>query len=271
MSNLSSSHSGLALLLTVLAMLVFAFFAFMGTEYLCDGDHMRVALFCLPAFLILGCFVWLAQRIKLGRKKNTALEITSLVGALCIVLVGMVPFSQFVYTIEHEAEINQLVEDSRDAAMSIDSLYENYANERVADYKRYNNNKATKKTRSLHRRLFPEDRDSIVQQRAGWLATLHTIDLWNVATARNLHHIITASEQWTEQYAEVSAIIYQGEQSEPFSVDNSDIRERYAQFTTFHWPLTRWSVIAGLVCSVLMSVSYIVCTRSRNKSQGNRA
>lgn len=269
----------MALLLTSLALLVFAFFAFMGTEYLLEGDHRMVALCCLPSAIVLGYFIWMAQKVKHGRKKNIALEVTLLTGAICIVLVGMVPFSQFVYTIEHEREINQLVSDARDSARCVDSLYHDYAGKRVAAYKRHlrSDRYRTLKVESLERRLLATVSDTIEAQRDAWLDSLHTIDLWNPATARNLYHIITASEEWTRQYAEVSAVIYRGEPDvndepcAPFAIDNSDIRQRYARFTTFHWPLTAWSVVAGVVCCVLMSLYYMACTRSRNKYQGNRA
>lgn len=275
LTNLSTNASGLALLLTSLALLVFAFFAFMGTEYLLEGDHRMVALCCLPSAIILLVFIVIARNIKRGRKKNTALETTLLAGAICIVLVGMVPFSQFVYTIEHEQEINQLVGDARMAARDVDSLYHDYAEQRVTAYKKYlrSDRYRTLKVESLRRRLLATVSDTVETQRDAWLDSLHTINLWNPATARNLYHIITASEEWTRQYAEVSAVIYRGEPDvndepcAPFAIDNSDIRQRYGRFTTFHWPLTTWSVVAGLVCCVLMSLYYVACTRSRNKYQ----
>lgn len=274
-----SGSSGLALLLTILSLLVFAFFAFMGLEYLLEGNHVAAVLICLGGALLLGLCIRLACWGKSTRQKHKgfAIEIASLVVAALLLYLGRTPFSQFMYVVNHEQEINTLVVEARDNASRIDTAYLDYAEKRVADYerlllkgKKVDRHTAELKVKSLKRRLLPEELTSVSRERREWLDQLQHVNLWNIATAKNLKHILSASDDWVNQYAEVSHLIYEGEESEPFAMTSDDIKNRYAEFTTPR-PANLWSNVAMAVCCVLMLTYYVQSLRARSRFQGRRA
>lgn len=275
---LKSGSSGLALLLTILSLLAFAFAAFMGLEYLLEGNHLIAVLICLGGMLLLALCIRMACWGKVTRKKRQGyvIEILSLLGAAVILYFGRTPFSQFVYVVNHEQDINSLVVEARDNASKIDTAYDAYAQKRLDNYERYlKKNKegsqvVGQKVNSLKRRLQPDDMSLVRDERTAWLDKLQKVNVWNIATPKNLYYLISASDDWVEQYAEVSSMMYEGEKSEPFTLQIDAIKDRYKEFTTVR-PADRWSNIAMAACCLLILTFYIVSRRSKSRYQGRRS
>ena len=274
-----SGSSGLALLLTILSLLAFVFIAFMGLEYLLEGNHWLALLICLAGAGLLGLCIWLACWGKSTREKHKgfAIEIISLLVAAVLLYLGRTPFTQFMYVVDHKQDINNLVMAARDNASRIDTAYLDYANQRLKDYEKVlkkgkdtDGHAVNMKVKSLTRRLLPDELESLRDERKAWLDELQQVNVWNLSTAKNLNHIITASDDWIGQYATVSSLIYEGETCEPFAMTSDDIKSQYEVFTTpreANWT----STIAMLVCCVLILTYYIQCLRAKNKYQGHRA
>ncbi|MBR5685220.1 MAG: hypothetical protein IKX18_03585 [Muribaculaceae bacterium] len=276
---LKTGSSGLALLLTILSLLAFAFMAFMGLEYLLEGNHLVAVLICLGGMALLGLCIRMACWGKETRKKKQgyAIEILSLLAAGIILYFGRTPFSQFVYVVNHQQDINNLVVEARDRACKIDTAYDEYAHKRLAAYERYlkktvkdNQHTVSMKVRSLERRLLPEDMTEVQDERKDWLDQLQNVNVWNIATAKNLGYLISASDDWVKQYADVSNFMYEGERCEPFVMQGDDIKDRYKEFTTPRTP-DRLSNIAMAVCCLLILTFYIVSLRSKSRYKGRRA
>ncbi len=268
-----SGSAGVALFLTVVSLLVFAVFSFMGLGYLYDGDLRLSLLVSLAGFFLLCLCLWLACRVKTERKRRLPLEVISLFGAATILFCGRTPFSQFVHILENKDSIDNLAEQARNSAVGLDSAYLSYVNNRITNYEKYlmNDSSAKAKLNSLNRRLLPKDWAQISQERKDWIDQLENLNIWNPGTAKNLSYIIAASEEWVNQYAEVSSIIYSGEKgAEPFSMPIDDMKSRYAEFTTTQAP-DNWSNIAMIVCCVSILAFYIQSNRARNKYKGRRA
>lgn len=263
-----NGSAGIALLLTVLSILVFAFMVFMGTEYLLKGDHLRSVICCVVFLLIMGLCIWLSCWGKTTRNKyvGRVIEILSLVVAAVALYIGRTPFSQFVYIIEHENEINTLVQDARSKALGVDSAYINYADGRIEAYRKYlTKNKqhdVALKVRSLKRRLKPDSIGIVSDERHDWLTSWHKLNIWNISTPKNLYNVIEASNEWGEQYAEISRIIYKGEDCQPFAVE--DIETSVSKLSQTQTP-GKWSNIAMAVCCILILTFYIQCVRSRSR------
>lgn len=273
-----SGSSGLALLLTIVSLLVFAFFAFMGLEYLLGGDHVVSLLICLSGLALVGLCLKLACWGKSTRmkRKGFVIEVLSLLVIAVLLFFARRPFSQFVYVVNHEQEIESLVIEARDTAYRIDTAYQEYAEKRLADYKRHltragknGQQQAEQNVSSLRRRLLPDSVTVVREERGRWLDGLQKVNVWNVATAKNLNYIITASEDWVEQYAQVSSIIYKGEKCDPFAMEVGDIKDRYDVLTTEQKP-DLWSDIAMAVCCLLILTYYIQCLRARSRYQKYR-
>ena len=269
-----SGSSGAALLLTTLFLAGFAFFSFMGLSYLYAGDLRWSLLVCLGGVLLLSFFLWLACRTKTERQRRLPLEVISLLGAAAILFLGRAPFSQFIYVLENKSTIDSLATAARNSAAGLDIAYLDYVDNRVKNYRKNlkNDSNANVKVNSLKRRLKPEDLNNISETRKAWIDQLENLNIWNPGTAKNLYHLIGASEKWVAQYANVSRIIYkdEGSATKPFSMPIDDIKGRYAEFTTRHVP-DIWSNIAMIVCCLSIMAFYIQSNRSRNKYKGRRA
>ena len=285
MVNHKHNKGGIALLFTVLALLVFAFFAFMGTEYVFDGNHAIVVPVCVCAAAALTLCVYFACKIKTSRnKKMWFWELLAVLGACVILFIGSVPFSQFVYIIKHSDDVEQLVADAQQNALVVDADYRGYVDNRVSSYnkilQRRNTTNLTREKRvnSLRRRLLPPAIDSIASERKAWLGTMKIINIWNIATARNMHYLIAASDEWSQQYTSISEVIYDGETSQPFSHDsnNSAIKDQYNQLIHYRADDFPRNILFGeglvgllsaLGCGILIAVYYFYCQRPRNKYQ----
>lgn len=274
-----SGSSGLAMLLTIVSLLVFAFFAFMGLEYLLGGDHVISLLITLSGMALVGYCLKLACWGKETRMKNKGrvIEVLSLLAIAVLLFFARTPFSQFVYVVNHEQEIDSLVMEARDAACRIDTAYVEYAEKRLSNYERYlkktkrlSTSQTKQSVASLKRRLLPDSVATVREERKQWLDGVQRVNVWNIATAKNLHYIITASEDWVKQYAALSRVIYEGEKNcEPFTMEVSDIRGRYAALSTAQKPFL-WSDIAMAVCCLLIFTYYIQSLRARSRYQGFR-
>ena len=274
-----SGSSGIALTLTTLSLLTFAFFSFMGMEYLFRGDHRWAIGICLTGLLLLGVFLYLACWGKTTRNKlkGRFFEALALIFAGVILFWGRTPFSQFFYVVEHEKEINALVIEAKQQAHDIDSLYAKYAHNRLTEYRLYDkrhakdSQTATQLVTSIKRRLFPTAIDSIAAERSEWMSGLQTVNVWNIATAKNLNEMISASDEWTKQYATVSQVIYEGEGEgcEPFSLSDNDIQSRFDALTKPIAP-SPLSNIVMVACYILILVYYFQSLRARSRYQGQR-
>ena len=274
-----SGSSGLALLLTIVSLLVFAFFAFMGLEYLLGGDHVAALLICLSGMVLVGFCLRLACWGKETRMKHKGrvIEVVALLAIAVLLFFARIPFSQFVYVVNHEQEIESLVIDARDMASRIDTAYVEYAEKRLTGYENYlkRNTKTGRAQRdrcvsSLKRRLLPDSVSTVREERKQWLDGLQRVNVWNIATAKNLHYIITASEDWVKQYAALSRVAYKGEKEcEPFAMEVTDIKGRYETLSKAQKPFL-WSDIAMAVCCLLIFTYYIQSLRARSRYQGFR-
>ena len=99
----------------------------------------------------------------------------------------------------------------------------------------------------------PAEYDTICAERQRWLMALHDASVWNISTPRNLHYIVTAGQDWTEQYRQVSSIIYKGEKAEPFGSGETLFipGEEYKQFSQPHRPDLS-SLAATIFCCLLI-------------------
>ena len=198
------------------------------------------------------------------KNKGRVIEVLSLLAIAVLLFFARTPFSQFVYVVNHEQEIDSLVMEARDAACRIDTAYVEYAEKRLST------SQTKQSVASLKRRLLPDSVATVREERKQWLDGVQRVNVWNIATAKNLHYIITASEDWVKQYAALSRVIYEGEKDcEPFTMEVSDIKGRYAALSTAQKPFL-WSDIAMAVCCLLIFTYYIQSLRARSRYQGFR-
>lgn len=273
-----NGKAGVALSITIIALLAYFIVAFFGMEYLFDGNHFQAIGFSLLGLVILSASIILMCRSKSNRNKRSGLliEIPSIVVSIIVLFAGSIPFTMFVSVIHHEKEfVNSIAETGKTVGL-IDSCYQAYANCRIAKYESYLKKKHHRTTdarlmvNSLRRRLIPEDMDSIRHERQDWLMSLDTVSIWNISTAKNFHYIITASDDWCDQYRQRSAFFYEGEDTVQFEINKLIMvsQSTYTSLCTPHSP-DSISLLAAAVCIIGILTTYFYIRRPRNRYSGH--
>ena len=252
--------------------------SFYETMQLFEGNHLlAISLVILGAALLSWCItVMCKSKASRDKRKGLPREVAAIMGAIVILGAGSIAFNQFLYVHDHQRQLRETLFRTVDEVSQIDSVYKSYATDRVAAYRtllrkeRYAKAKETAMTRSLRRRLMPADYDSICSDRRRWLASVSDAGVWNISTPRNLHYIVTAGQDWTEQYQRVSAIIYKGEDAQPFGMGETAFAqsEQNRQFASPHRPDSR-SMAATLVCCLLILTTYLHIRRPKSWYAGH--
>lgn len=264
---------GLALLLTLVATALYAYCCFLGLSFCLDGNMAISAFGVLLALVLLG---FAMKKLVMSKMLRNAREGRrgELLSAACLMLIvaaGCPFLSKFLEMRDYSRHgvLEQNVSETIDNVKMIDSSYIAYADKRIKKMKRINKVYG----KSLSRRLKPSGIDSIAKERREWLENISSPNIWNIYTARNIHQLTEAGTAWTEEYANMSAVIYRGEGDETKPFEHSGSTEKTAEFghlvNDLHKPDWR-GIIATLVCFVIMMSNYFVTRRPRTgKGGGN--
>ena len=272
--------TGFALLLTIVALITYAFIALLGLEYLLRGFHAVVFPLIVGGLAALSYCIYVMCKSKASRDKRTGLprEVLSIAGAGVLLFAGSIPFTQFLYVHDHrEALVADMLTTVSEVG-TIDSAYLQYADRRIAAYKRLLKKEKFGKLKqqclvtSLQRRLLPSNREEVSAERQEWLHSIGTPNVWSIATPRNLSRIIEAGEEWTKQYTIVSAIVYKGENEEPFATLTEDSEEKETgnktaslkRFFKRQRPDYR-SLLIATGCCLLILTTYFHIRRPKNR------
>ena len=270
--------AGFALLLTILAILTFGGIAFLGMEYLFEGNHTLAILSTISGVILLSYCLKVMCRSKASRNKRSGLprEIFAIIVAIIILAAGSIPFTQFVYVLDHKQMLHKCLTETVQQVRDIDSLYKDYAQERVRKYKgvlyksRYSSDKVKLMTKSLERRLMPAQYDTVHAQRKEWLGSLTEASVWNISTPRNLHYIVKAGQEWTAEYNKVSSIIYRGEEASAFGTESTAFEPNESHRLLSEPQKPDWrSIMAVLATISLILTTYIHIRRPKSTYVGS--
>lgn len=273
-----NGKAGVALSVTVLALLLFSIAAFYGMEYLYDGDHAIAISSTLVGLTFLSVCIYFMCKSKSSRNKRSGLpiEIISMSVACFVLVLGSIPFNIFISAIEHEkAFVGSITETARNVS-AIDSSYQAYVNRRVTNYERYLNTKKYRTSavrsmaNSLRRRLTPEDMDLVRFERKLWLSELDSVSIWNVSTAKNIRYIVTAGEDWCRQYRLRSSLFYEGEDTTQFEFDKSLLASQsaYERLRAPHL-YGGLGLLTAVFCFIGIFTTYFFIRRPRNRYSGH--
>ena len=289
------NYTGLSLLITSIALLAYQYASFMGLNYMIEGyeigriltvPHFIVSLAAIIVLsIVLCCSIKALCFNKKQRDKRRGLprEIFSAIVIAAILLGESIFFVKFLNIFDSREELTSQMNEMRDAIKTIDEEYNDYVNQRLADYDAYAKSAYKHRKhdfseivrRSLERRLRPEAHDTIATERVVWLAGLHDVSIWNVMTPQNVRSIIDASQEWDKQYAAVSSIIYEHEQRAdgmPYAPFSSKISANAAaewkqRFEAVDMPDYR--TITALVLTLLLILTvYLTIKRPKNVEVG---
>lgn len=286
--NDNSFLNSISWIFSSLALLFYALAAFMGIEYIVRGNHLIALGITLGSSLLLGLCIWSMCRCKISRNKRQALPlgILSAFGALAILIAGIWPISLILYAHDHDSELATLINNTRDYALRVDSLYQDYATARVKAYEEalMKSEKSKKKGKnqkkdigkkakralmvnSLQRRILSPVEDSISTQRTQWLASLPDQNVvYNISTAKNLREVFYAADKWIDEYRLVSVVIYEGEEAQPFSCDEytQSAKDEYNKFCVMKQPDNR-SIGAMAFCIFTLFLTYFFLWKPKSR------
>lgn len=273
-----NGKAGVALSVTVLALLLFSIAAFYGMEYLYDGNHAIAISSTLVGLTILSVCICFMCKSKSSRNKRSGLpiEIISMSVACFVLVLGSIPFNIFMSAVDHEkAFVGSITETARNVSV-IDSSYQAYVNHRVTNYegylktKKYRTSAARSMANSLRRRLTPENMELVRFERQLWLSELDSVSIWNVSTAKNIRYIVTAGEDWCRQYRLRSSLFYEGEDTTQFEFDKSLLASQstYERLRAPH-PYGGLGLLTAIFCIIGIFATYFFIRRPRNRYSGH--
>jgi len=284
---------GIALALSGVALLAFGALTFLGLDYRFEGNlFIAVPLVLLGAAIVIWALVRMCQlkqtlRVREGVVKESAFALL----VFAVLGSASIPFTNFMRVLDHQDEFQAGVDSTVLVVKGVDEAYKTYANERVTNYRQhlrsvwtgssvYNteiagaagntkDEKINSLVNSLQRRLLEINMDSVSKVRNEWLDGLHSINVWNILTPRNISAVGKAGSQWVEEYRIVSEKIYAGESAEPFAMPQLEdkLSSVTSSFTQFHKPDFR-GIIAALACFVFIMIPYIQTRRNTKGKVG---
>ena len=138
MQSNSSFTDTIGWIFSIAALIIYAIVAFYGMEYIFKGNHLIAIGITLAGAVILGLCIWGMCLCKISRNKRCALPlgILAALGASAVLIAGTWPVTLILYAYDHEDELATLINNTRDYALRVDSLYQDYAESRVKAYEK---------------------------------------------------------------------------------------------------------------------------------------
>lgn len=258
-----NNTTGLSLLISLVATSIFGYCSFIGLNYGLKGKWLLSAAIVVFAFALMFFLVLslINSKKNRNRREGRPTEIRSGIMLVAILLFGSVPFTKFLEIYGMRNELNVSVRETVAVVSQIDSAYNEYAQERLHAMK------SKKMRRSLERRLMPQGIEETAQKRQAWLQTIKSPSIWNLYTATNIHHLLHSAETWSKEYTQMSSVMYEGEDCEPFSheVSQKNIDQFNKVFTDFHRP-SGLSVFYSLLCGLCIAICYFLTRRPKNNA-----
>lgn len=263
-----------AMVLALLAVLVFSYIAFLGMLYHETTSSktpvwIAIGILVIVSLCCFGMCYGKAERNKfLGKSVQIALGTVIFV----VLVLAAIPFTNFLDVLGKSEDIKENVEEVFDYASNLDNRYAEYANSRIKDYenilspeeeisgdsflttrpKNEYDYEILVKSQALRRIILPESRQSIVEGRQQWLDNSKEMSLWNVATPDNLRKLRSVVYSWIDEYRTLSSNGFEDELFEPFIEKefSTSIDTCTAQFTHYHFP----SIIAILITFIVFGI-----------------
>ena len=287
---MNKSKFNFAAVFSIMALLVYAFLAFMGLVYWRDGEIALPLLITIGGIaLILLCLFVMCKgkesRWKIGKIGEVFFGLVILVAFIAAAF----PFTNFFKVVERQDEIKGKIETLFTSAKNLDKAYDEYANDRIqkyedklklvskgkqirpSEYKQLlaeaagNNDeqKIANLSKSLRRQLLPTSRDSICKQRTEWLEKANEMSVWNMLLPSNISKIANQVDNYVKNYTDLSSTIRMGETVQPFAYAdlNNDLGQLQEVYTKFSKP-SIISIVVSLIGFLIMLLPYFVTQES---------
>ena len=280
-----------SVVLSLVALLAYTYITFMGLDYMQNGELLIPCLASAGFLIAVVICVMLMCLSKATRWRNLGTIGKRVIGliALGLFLISAIPFTNFMNVVEEKGDIDQKIENVRNAADSIAYEYNRYAENRVESYKNqlveiskdkksddYRNaisgaagetddEKIENLGNSLRRRLMPDNMNEINKERTAWLNSAKNSNILNIWLPKNIKSIESSVKTWTQEYKELSKVQYYGEEptTEAFAYPEFDskLKELIDRYTKFPTPGIK-AILASLICWFIIMLPYILTEKS---------
>lgn len=265
-----------AVILAMIVLLGFTYISFMGSLYskYTGGDLLRAGLYALGVILLVSiCVVIMcASRATRWKEIGTVGQIGFALVILVVFGISAIPFTGFMKAIEKKKEIRDRISHVKQVAENVDSIYNSYAESRVADYEQwlradslrcavvegmdFEQKVANLKT-SLENHLKPQSLTKCQNDRKTWLLEMEKMSVWNVYLPKNLKVLSNSVNDWVSGYVELSDVSFDGNRPTLFkyeSIDEDSLKELGE--INISWV----AVLAALLSFFIMLVPYLITT-----------
>lgn len=279
---MQSSKFNFATVLSIIVLLVFSYITFLGLVYWQDGDF-AIAGTLTAILFVLGVFsVYFLTASAESRWGNVRLYGQIGFGSITFILLMLAsfPFTNFLAVSSDSELLEKEITEIRDAAIAMDSAYNQYvtnrtdsfrialkgiAQEKGENYKTCiagasgatDDEKIHSVVTSLKNHLLPGSAEKTISSRHKWLKESCNVNAWNPYTPANLAKIDTLVSSWKDDYTKISKVAYKGEPNVAttgfvygkFSAELNDLNEKYSTFGSFN--------VISLICA-LVSFGFIM-------------
>ncbi len=287
-----------AAVFSIMALLVYAFFALMGLVYWKKGAITLPVIISLAGIgVVLGCLYVMCigkeSRWRIGRIGEVLFGLV----ILATFIAAALPFTNFAKVVERQEDIKGRIDTLLTSAKNLDAAYDVYVADRIqkyesqlnlvskgkkvrpSDYKKLlagasgdtDSKKIVNLSKSLRRQLLPDSRDSICKQRMEWLNRAQEMSVWNILLPQNINKIANEVDDYVQNYVDLSSTIRAGETVKPFAYEslNNDLGELEKIYSKFSKP-SALSLIMSLIGFLIMLLPYLVAQRSLAKAKSSK-
>ncbi len=284
---------------SLVVLLIYAYISFMGLVYWRQGDLLLPSVLTLGFILIvIGC-LFVMSISKATRWKEFGMIGQCFFGLIILVafVISAVPFTNFMGVLEKQDEIKTEINRSFLSAKQLNDAYTEYVNKRIAGYKEalseasasksirpsvYNEllggasgssdeQKIVNLSNSLQQKLAPGSMSVIMEKRLAWLEGASQMSVLNMKLPSNLVKISKEVSNWTDNFRQLSKVIYKGENTSEFEYQdyNSKIETVTAFYTELHKPSFPVLLISLLGFGIMLLPYFVTLESNAGKRSNN--
>lgn len=276
-----------SLVFSIVVLLAFAYITFLGLVYWRSGNLSTPLLITAGLIAIVLLCVVIMCKAKETRWKNIGTFGQIFFGFIILVsfLLSAVPFTNFLRVRHDKEDISEKVNEACEAAIAMDEAYSNYVDQRLANYQdnlnlmvmgkdisptEYNDcvagatgdtdeEKIAALTKSLYMKLMPDTTATVVAERQKWINNAKEVKILNPLTPANINTVDQQVNGWLENYQELSAVRYKGEETQGFEYTQfeSKLKQLTDTYTKFRFP-SIWAILIAVACFGVMLLPYFL-------------
>ena len=281
-------------------LLIYSYISFLGLVYWRKGEIM------LPLALTLGFIftvlvgIFIMSISKSTRWKNIGTFGQCFFGFIVLIafILSSLPFTNFMGVIEKRDGIKEEISKSFTAAEELRDAYTSYAKARIENYKsklyeasvskqirpieyqglmagaagQNDKQKIENLARSLQAKLMPDSMDIVMKRRLDWLEKSSQMSILNMKLPANIEKINNEVADWTQNFKDLSTVVYNGEDAQEFEYQayDSQIQKATSFYTELHKP-SFFALICSFVGFAIMLLPFFMAQKNNaGKVSDNR-